>query len=707
MCGKAVLCASLMLMVVLSSTSAITISYSVTGFEATGITDEIGCIEIGGGTVCNMAILANDGSYQKLAYYPYSGTAELPNTDEWFYFYALPFCVDIDDLGLAEASGYFNTPRVVTLEGIPWSTMESNVNGNWNSGLPWHKITLSGEGSIGIAASSSQESTMWTYDLGTRGKVDMCLPVFAALYVGIGIGPPGSTYPKRMTSQAPIAFRWHSVPPKMWSNGHSVSLSDAIVTLAETDFFYASDSERRWGIRVDKPLHELEAGMRADVQGTVETDANGERYVAASSVTRADGHGIVYPLYMNHRSLGGEDLEYDSNSGKGQRGVHEGSGPNNIGRLVTVSGVVRYVESAGAFAYIDDGSGCDDGNALGLGGEPVKGIRVLSPTSSLILGSTVTVTGVSTIETVAGRQVRAVRMRGDAELTTEQDFSIPSGGIIRMCRVPSGAFLMGKSDAGDDVLYGSTKETPQHEVQLSSYWIGKHPVTRGQYRLFMESDGYTNSTYWSTNGWSWRASIDRQSPDFWDEVQDWGTGEFRQTDRHPVVGVTYYEAEAFCNWAGLRLPTEAEWEKSARWDDRWSPTPWVYPWGHQRSASKCNNVNDINPLGGGGMRHQTSPVRAFPDSASRYGLLDMAGNVREWCKDWYSNTYYSQTPEGGWIDPQGPSSGWERVLRGAGWDAVSISMRCARRDSRLPNGSPFPTPGQNNVGFRVAKTSDG
>jgi len=137
-----------------------------------------------------------------------------------------------------------------------------------------------------------------------------------------------------------------------------------------------------------------------------------------------------------------------------------------------------------------------------------------------------------------------------------------SGGVYpgQMVYIPAGSFLMGNNGAEP---YSYCGELPQHSVYLSGYWIGKYEVTRGEYQQFMNAGGYSNPAYWSSAGWSWKGS--RTQPYYWAEQQDWGTGTFTQTSNHPVVGVSYYEAEAFCNWAGGHLPTEAQWEKAARW----------------------------------------------------------------------------------------------------------------------------------------------
>lgn len=265
-----------------------------------------------------------------------------------------------------------------------------------------------------------------------------------------------------------------------------------------------------------------------------------------------------------------------------------------------------------------------------------------------------------------------------------------SGGVYpgTMVYIPAGGFDMGTPDSWTGSHYSD--EHPQHWVSLSGYSIGKYEVTRGEYRRFKDAGGYSNPAYWSSAGWSWKVSNSRTQPYCWAARTCFGHGEggcdpatcsyaFTQTENHPVVGVSYYESEAFCNWAGGHLATEAQWEKAARWTGTY---PNVYPWGNTWDAEKCNNYYDHNPAGGGYARYQTAPVGSYPSGVSPYGCQDMAGNVWEWAKDWYLSNYYSLTPPGGWSDPQGPSSGGYRVLRGGNWSLILDSygvFRCAFR----------------------------
>ena len=259
-----------------------------------------------------------------------------------------------------------------------------------------------------------------------------------------------------------------------------------------------------------------------------------------------------------------------------------------------------------------------------------------------------------------------------------------------MIYIPTDSFLMGNSNVGNDGKYHYSEELPQHSVTLSGYWIGKYEVTRGQYRAFMNAGGYSNSSYWSTAGWSWKVSNNRTEPYDWAANQDWGSGTFTQTDNHPVVGVNYYEAEAFCNWAGGHLPTEAQWERAARWTGTHAN---VYPWGDVWDAEKCNNWRDHNVAGGGYQRGRTAPVGSYPSGASPSGCQDMAGNVWEWCQDLYKSYPGSSSPS--------DYTNSFRVLRGGGFyneGNEGSGARCASRNV-VPRGYGSGA----NSGFRLAR----
>jgi formylglycine-generating enzyme required for sulfatase activity len=181
---------------------------------------------------------------------------------------------------------------------------------------------------------------------------------------------------------------------------------------------------------------------------------------------------------------------------------------------------------------------------------------------------------------------------------------------------------MGSSDA-DTMAHNDEK--PQHRLELPTYWMGKTPVTNAQFRPFVAGDGYRNRDYWTEAGWEWREESKIMTPRYWDDMK-WNG------DDYPVVGVSWFEAVAYCRWltaqTGIpfRLPTEAEWEKAAR-----GPDGRIWPWGNIWEDGRCNSKE--------AGKERTTPVGSFPDGASPYGVLDMAGNVWEWCATkWQKST---------------------------------------------------------------------
>ncbi|MFH0803304.1 MAG: formylglycine-generating enzyme family protein [bacterium] len=228
--------------------------------------------------------------------------------------------------------------------------------------------------------------------------------------------------------------------------------------------------------------------------------------------------------------------------------------------------------------------------------------------------------------------------------------------------IPAGEFIMGAPDEE-----GYDNEHPRHRVNLSAYYIGKYEVTNKQFAKFVQETGF------NAQG-NWKGCYNPKTAD------------------HPVVSVTWNDAEAYCDWAGLRLPTEAEWEKAARGtEDR------KYPWGDKWDVKRCNSRNGpkLSGMANMGCGRGTLPVGSFPSGASPYGCLDMAGNVWEWCSDWYDADYYLSLHSS---DPQGSGSGRDRVLRGGSW--LNADPGCLRTANRNRNA---PDDWVNFVGFRAAR----
>jgi formylglycine-generating enzyme required for sulfatase activity len=187
----------------------------------------------------------------------------------------------------------------------------------------------------------------------------------------------------------------------------------------------------------------------------------------------------------------------------------------------------------------------------------------------------------------------------------------PRDGAL-MTLVPAGPFLMGLPD--DDLL-AEDHENPQRSVELTAFWIEVHPVTNGRFARFVESGGYDEARWWTTEGWAWKCRGGVQSPAYWGEL-GWDGGD------QPAAGVSWYEADAFARWAGRRLPTDAEWEKAARGTDG-RRYPWGDDWPHGGVANFDLTVG------------RTTPVGLYPAGASPYGCFDMAGNINNWVADWY------------------------------------------------------------------------
>jgi len=234
-----------------------------------------------------------------------------------------------------------------------------------------------------------------------------------------------------------------------------------------------------------------------------------------------------------------------------------------------------------------------------------------------------------------------------------------------MVYVPAGEFIMGSNDGQDD-------EKPQRTVYLEGFWMYRTEVTVAQYRKFCSDTG-------------------RSMPD----PPAWGWKE-----DHPMVNVSWDDAKAYTDWAGVSLPTEAQWEKAARgtdgrryaWGDQWPAPPNVGNFADECAKRKYPYGDIVAGYDDG--YAETSPVGAFPSGASPYGCLDMAGNVCEWCADWYDSGYYTEAPS---RNPTGPSSGGRRVLRGGSWNCdYSDLLRAAVRLSGSPDLR------VSSVGFRCA-----
>jgi len=224
-------------------------------------------------------------------------------------------------------------------------------------------------------------------------------------------------------------------------------------------------------------------------------------------------------------------------------------------------------------------------------------------------------------------------------------------GIV-MVNIPKGKFKMGSK-------HGDSDERPPHDVFLDSYWIGKYEVTMGQYKTFISDAGHR----------SLPSAVHKLAPG----------------DKHPVIGITWDDASAYCRWLSKKtgkhftLPTEAQWEKAARGTDSRD-----FPWGKEKPSCDRANFKECNK--------GIMPVDTLSAGKSPYGLYNMTGNVYEWCRDCYHPNYYAEShPK----NPEGPKDGKSRVFRGGGFNDKGDNLRTANRNAAPPKNAGV------DLGFRI------
>jgi formylglycine-generating enzyme required for sulfatase activity len=223
-----------------------------------------------------------------------------------------------------------------------------------------------------------------------------------------------------------------------------------------------------------------------------------------------------------------------------------------------------------------------------------------------------------------------------------------------MALVPAGDFTMGSAT-------GDADELPVHKVYVAAFFMDKHQLSVKHYARFVEDTHH-------------------------EVPPDWGVMNRPQHYDRPIANVDWADADAYCKWAGKRLPTEAEWEKAARGTDGRT-----YPWGNIHPTRLHAN------LGKEVWSNHSAllPVGTLDEGKSPYGIYDMAGNVWEWVSDWYDQDYYKTSPQ---QNPTGPPTGSTKVVRGGSWGSNVDGLRSAERETHVPSFRGFGT------GFRCAKT---
>jgi formylglycine-generating enzyme required for sulfatase activity len=240
---------------------------------------------------------------------------------------------------------------------------------------------------------------------------------------------------------------------------------------------------------------------------------------------------------------------------------------------------------------------------------------------------------------------------------------------------------------------------PVHDVYIEGFYIDIEEVSNAEYREFIDAGGYTTEAWWNSVGWDWRVANNVTLPYYWNSSSQHGGG-IPGNEDFPVNGVSWWEADAYCRWAGKRLPTEAEWEKAAKGgcDIHGDPlqcdtsdTP-TYPWGEGVSGSRANYWNSGDPYD-----NSTTPGHYYDgsnhsgyqteDSPSPYGLYDVAGNLWAWCSTKYADYPYS--PSDGRETPPVSYNECCRVIRGGSWRTSPsnhpYSLHCAYRYYGYPH----------------------
>jgi formylglycine-generating enzyme required for sulfatase activity len=270
-----------------------------------------------------------------------------------------------------------------------------------------------------------------------------------------------------------------------------------------------------------------------------------------------------------------------------------------------------------------------------------------------------------------------------------------------MVWIPAGNVRLGQ--------VGISGAEPVNDFYVDGFYIDRYEVSNARYKAFIDAGGYSTEAYWNPVGWGWRVANNITLPANWNSSTYHGGG-VAGNEQFPVNGVTWWEADAFCRWAGGRLPTEAEWEKAAKGgcESHGDPaqcdasdTP-TFPWGESLTGPQANYWGSGDPYD-----NNSSPVGYYDgsshggyqtlDSPSPYGLYDVAGNLQEWCSTAWAG--YPYNPGDGRENPPGSYSECCRILRGGSWDiSHGADLRCAARGFDYTALRIF------RIGFRCART---
>lgn len=234
---------------------------------------------------------------------------------------------------------------------------------------------------------------------------------------------------------------------------------------------------------------------------------------------------------------------------------------------------------------------------------------------------------------------------------TPIDEKISAADGMTQVYVPAGEFLMGRKNS-------TGTSSPQHAVYLNAFWMDRVEVSNAMY---LKCLNVGNCTPLASNNIYYQSWIYRD---------------------HPVIYVTWYQAQAYCEWAGRHLPTEAQWEKSARGTDGR-----LYPWGDEPPNPSLANY-------GGSMINEAVSVYRYPLGASPYGVLNMSGNAREWIMDWFDPEYYKSSPD---KNPTGPETGIEKSLRSGSYNEDGREILVTKRYNHEPSSAGL------SRGFRCAE----